>query len=265
MPVYNDAAYVRQAVESILAQTFRHFELVAVDDGSTDETGAILAEFAAADPRVRIITHPTNMGTVASLNDGLAACRCDLVARMDSDDIALPTRLQRQVDFMREHPQVAASGTSLRYIDATGRDLGVVRRCNVAGSLLQACPLLHPTVILRHEVMEAHGLAYRERFRHGEDYYLWLELSRHGQLAAIDDVLLQYRIRAGATRMRHLKAMLWATVRAKLAGIFHLGIRPTVSDVFRLAAEIALLAVPSAIVRRMYLRRTFGPSARPQL
>jgi hypothetical protein len=150
-------------------------------------------------------------------------------------------------------------------MDATGRNLDVIRRCNVAGSILHTCPLLHPTVILRRNVLEAHGLAYRTRFRHGEDYYLWLELSRHGQLAAIDDVLLQYRIRAGATRMRHLKGMLWATIRAKLAGIFHLGIRPTVSDVLRLAAEIALLAVPAAILRRMYLRRTFGRSARPRL
>jgi len=265
MPAYNDAAFVAEALDSVLAQTFTGFEFVIVDDGSTDATGEVIAACAAKDARIRVLTNERNLGIVAALNRGLDACRGRYVARMDADDVALPDRLAKQTARMDADAGVVALGGAIEHIDASGADTGVCRRCATGGSMLAANPLLHPTVMIRREVLETHHLRYQERFRYAEDYFLWLQLSRFGRLGAADEVVLKYRLNAGASRMRHLKAMLWATIRVKLAGIFRLGIRPTVTDIFGLAAEIALLAVPSAIVRRMYLRRTFGPAARPRL
>ena len=265
MPVYNDGAYVAQAIESILAQTFADFEFVIVDDGSTDATAEILADFAKRDERIRVLTHERNAGIVAALNRGLDACRGRYVARMDADDIALPHRLAIQVARMDEARDVVVLGGSLEYIDADGRDLGIRRDCAIRRSPLAANPMLHPTVLIRRQALQAGKLRYQERFRYAEDYYLWLELGRGGQLDAVDDVVLKYRLSAGASRMKHLKAMLWATVRAKFAGMFRLGLRPRPTDLLRLLGEIALLAVPAGLVRKMYLRKTFGPGAAKRL
>ena len=265
MPAYNGASFLAAAIESILAQSFGDFEFVIVDDGSTDATSEIIAAWAAKDARIRVLSNERNLGIVAALNRGLDACQGRYVARMDADDIALPERLAKQTARMDADAGVVALGGALEYIDATGADVGVRRTCAVNDSPLAANPLLHPTVMIRREVLEKNHLRYEKRFRYAEDYFLWLRLSRLGRLDAIDEVVLKYRLSAGASRMKHAKGMLRATIRAKLAGIFHLGIRPTASDVLRLAAEITLLAVPAAIVRRMYLRRTFGPSARPRL
>ncbi len=265
MPAYNDAPFVGKAIDSILAQSFMDFEFIIVDDGSTDDTGDVIARKAERDKRIRVVTNERNLGIVAALNRGLDACRGRYVARMDADDIALPDRLAMQVARMDEAPDVVALGGSLEYIDATGADMDVRRDCAVDESPLAANPMLHPTVVIRREVLDKHRLRYDERFRYAEDYFLWLRISRLGRLDSIDNVVLKYRISAGASRMKHLKAMLWATIRTKLAGIFRLGIRPRVSDVLRLAAELVLLAVPAGIVRRLYLRRTFGPSASKRL
>lgn len=265
MPAYNDASFVGEAIDSILAQTLTDFEFVIVNDGSTDSTGTIIAECAARDGRIRVLTNERNLGIVGALNRGLDACQGRYVARMDADDVALPERLAKQAARMDEAPDVVALGGSLEYIDSAGADLGARRTCAVDDSPLAANPLLHPTVMIRRDVLETHQLRYEERFHYAEDYFLWLRLSRFGRLDAIDEVVLKYRLSAGASRMRHLKAMLWATVRTKLAGIVRLGIRPKVSDVLRMAAEIVLLAVPAGIVRRLYLRRTFGPAAAKRL
>lgn len=258
MPVYNDGDFVAQAARSILAQTFADFEFVIVDDGSTDDAPHVLAELAARDGRIRVLTSPENEGIVSALNRGLDACRGEYIARMDADDVALAHRLARQVARMDEAPDVVALGGALEYIDAAGASLGVRRTCGLDGSLLKANPMLHPTVMIRREALEAAKLRYQQRYRYAEDYFLWLQLSRVGRLDALDDVVLQYRLSVGASRMKHLKAMLWATIRTKLKAIFGLGIRPRVSDVLRLAAELVLMAVPSGIVRRMYLQKTFG-------
>ena len=261
LPAYNAARVLRPAVESILGQTFDDFEFVIVDDGSTDATGEILADCAARDERIRVITNERNLRIVASLNRGLDACRGTYVARMDADDVALGDRLAKQVAAMEADPDLAVLGGALTYIDADGKELNVTRYCTVGDSLLRQCPLLHPTVVLRREVFERHGLRYRTMFREAEDYYLWLETSRHGRLGAIDDVVLQYRVSGDAARMTRMKRILWHTLRAKVRGVFGLGIRPTVGDVLRFAAECSLMAVPAPLLRRIYLRRTFGRNA----
>ena len=265
MPTYNDERFIRKAIESILGQTFGDFEFVIVNDGSTDDTARILAEYAERDPRIRVVTNERNLGIFASLNRGLEVCRGEYVVRMDADDIAMTDRLERQLAAMDAQPDVVALGGALTYIDAGGQDLDLTRRCAVGGSLLRRSPMLHPTVVFRREVVEKNAVRYQGRFRPADDYYFWLELSRFGRLDAIDDIVLKYRISAGAARMRHLKRMLWGTVQAKALGLVRLGIRPKFADVVCFLAECAMLLVPSFLIRWYYIRKTFGWKAKVQL
>src|SRR4051812_26679567 len=116
MAVYNGEQYLREAVNSILSQTFKDFEFIIIDDGSTDRSPELLASYARADSRVKLISRP-NKGLTKSLNEGLHAARGEFVARMDGDDISLPERFERQVSYLREHPEVVLVGSRVEFID----------------------------------------------------------------------------------------------------------------------------------------------------
>lgn len=197
MAVYNGARFVREAVESILGQTFRELELLIIDDGSTDETAAILDAVAQQDPRVRIV-HQQNVGLAQSLNNGLATAVGEIIIRMDADDVALPERIERQLAYLAEHPGVAAVGSSLQYIDETGRPTHVGRYAlapdDVFNALLEGnSPMAHPSVAMRKSAVLAVG-GYRPLFVHAEDFDLWQRLADRYQMANLPDVLLKYRV-----------------------------------------------------------------------
>lgn len=257
-PVYNAGAYLVEMLASLRRQTLIEFEVVLVDDGSTDASAEIMERAAQTDPRFHLLRLPSNQGIVAALNFGLEACRGEYVARMDADDIALPDRLKLQAAYMDMHPEVVVLSTGLAYIDAAGRSMARIRRPLPVGSLLRANPLLHPTVMLRRGALQAAGLSYRTEFVLAEDYYLWMELSAHGCLGRLDEVTVLYRVSTASLRARKLKGMLRATLRAKLAGVVRLGLRPRLSDVLVFAGEAGLLAVPTALIWRLYLRSMFG-------
>ncbi|NJL30591.1 MAG: glycosyltransferase [Phycisphaerales bacterium] len=197
MPVYNAQRYVGAAVESILAQTFGDYEFIIVDDGSKDDSLSILQKYADKDKRIQILSRP-NTGIVGALNDGLALCRADWIARMDADDWAYPTRFERQLAFMKEHPDYLAAGTDYELMDSDGDPIEV--RTNphepmkVESTLMEGvCCLQHPTVIMsRKPVMELGG--YRRAYQWAEDYDLFLRLCLLGKIANQPEALLRYRV-----------------------------------------------------------------------
>ena len=206
MSVYNNAAWLREAVDSILAQTFADFEFVIVDDGSSDGSGAILDDYAARDPRVRVI-HQENRGLVASLNRIVAEARAPLLARMDGDDIALPQRFERQVAFFAARPDYGVVGTSTHDMDEEGRvieatDFHPLDHETFVASLDRGTLLCHSSVMMRTAELRAVG-GYRAAFRHCEDYDLWLRLCERTKLCSIRDRLLLYRRSAGQVSSAH--------------------------------------------------------------
>jgi glycosyltransferase involved in cell wall biosynthesis len=196
MPAYNAERYLDQAVHSILDQTFMDFELIIVDDGSTDNTRSILERIAARDSRVRAVSRP-NTGYVVALNEMIGMARAPLLARMDADDVALPDRFERQVAFLEEHPEVVAVGSAVEIIDYRGRFL-THWKPHLSNDELQAqalsgrTPLCHPSVMIRADAIRAIG-GYRELYYSAEDLDLWLRLGEEGQLACLSEVLLRYR------------------------------------------------------------------------
>ena len=195
MPVRNGGSYLDSALNSIRAQSFQEFEFVVVDDGSTDATPSVLARHAAGDARIRVLT-AGGRGIVDALNQGLAAARGALVARMDADDVAEPHRIGRQVAEMEARPDLVLLGSAAVRIDAQGRTIGPLAvetdPERLAEALRSHNPFLHPTVIMRREAVEAAG-GYRRQFTLAEDYELWTRLARLGTLANLPDVLLRLR------------------------------------------------------------------------
>ena len=202
MPVYNGRRYMRLAVESILAQTFGDFEFNLVDDGSTDDSLAVLREYEAKDSRVRIISRP-NTGIVAALNDGLAVAQGEFVARMDADDIAAPERFEKQVAFLRGNSDHVLVGSQVMLIDPEGAPLCTKRDTEYTHERIDSAllkhrwALVHPTIMVRREALTAVG-GYRAKYQWLEDLDLFLRLAEVGKLASLPDVLLYYRLHTGS-------------------------------------------------------------------
>lgn len=197
LPVYNAERYLAEAVDSILAQTCDEFELVAIDDGSTDESSAILDQYALRDDRVRIVRR-ANTGIVGALNDGLAEARGEFIARMDADDVAMPQRLARQLAFMRKNRDVVAVGCGCLLIDKDDDPFNVWGQTGghdaIEMKLLSgvASALVHSSAMFRTAALHAIG-GYRDDVGVSEDLDLYLRLAEHGRLANIPDVLMTVR------------------------------------------------------------------------
>ena len=222
LPVYNAERYLREAVDSILAQTFTDFELILINDGSTDGSGDICRAYAKRDPRIVLIDRPTNGGLVSALNEGLAKARAPLIARMDADDIAMPERFACQYAHMMEHSNLAVLGSAFWNIDSTGKITGQYQHtpftpAEAKDMLSQRCPTHHPTVMMRKDaILKAGG--YRAAFIHAEDYDLWLRLSQLGyDISNLPQPLLNHRTHGANVSIVHQDEQRLATVLARLS------------------------------------------------
>lgn len=196
MSVYNGLPYLPEAIDSILQQTFQDFEFLIINDASTDGSSKVLSEYAERDSRIRILTNERNMGLGYSLARGVAAATTTWIARMDADDIAVPNRLELQMDYVREHPDVDILGGYGLRIDKSGK---VMTKIKVPTDpvqiyrLIWTCPLLHPTVMFRREAIVKVG-SYSSKTNRNEDYDLWFRCAAAGlKFANLSITLIYYR------------------------------------------------------------------------
>jgi glycosyltransferase involved in cell wall biosynthesis len=200
MAAYNAEAFLAEAINSILAQTFTDFEFIIVDDGSTDDTGELLACYAAREPRISVVSNHTNLGLARSLNCGLEAARGRYIARQDADDVSLPHRLEKQVAFMDNHAEV---GVCCSWVKEIGLAAGTRRYysddAELRSALLFRCPLAHPAVIMRRDILARHDLRYDESLRQSQDYQLWARTAPHVRFASIAEPLVLYRVHSRST------------------------------------------------------------------
>jgi glycosyltransferase involved in cell wall biosynthesis len=203
LPVWNGARYLDAAIDSVLGQDHPSFELIIVDDGSTDHSTAIARSAASRDHRVSLLSLP-HVGLSTALNAGLDAARGKYVARMDADDIALQGRLRKQCAFLDEHPEHVAVGSAIHVVDDRDRNLGVYtfpRGAALDHALLHGHPVCHPTVTVRREVLVTAG-GYRQPFYPAEDLDLWVRLRAVGPLANMGEPLLRYRMHPDSVSIR---------------------------------------------------------------
>lgn len=207
MPTYNGERFLRPAIESILNQTFPNFELIVIDDGSTDNTPHILSEFN--DTRLTVLTNPKNSGIAAATNRALAAARAEYIALQDHDDISLPHRLQTQLDFLNTHPEIALVGSAATLIDENGTAfskkfaLGIWANrhnlqsqddLNLKWDALFGCPFYHVSVMVRCGVILGLG-GYSEdpEFQYAQDFELLSRITMRHRVANLDAPLVLWR------------------------------------------------------------------------
>lgn len=201
MPVYNCEPYLDEAIRSIRDQTFTDFEFVIVNDGSTDGSLDTIHRHAAEDPRIIVLDRP-NGGIVDALNAGLAVCRGEFIARMDGDDVAMPTRFEQQLSAFSANPHLGLLGTCATTIDSRGEVVSAISyhsdHQHICLDLLSGhCALLHPTIIARREVFTTLS-GYTSEYQYSEDLDLYIRAAQLYELANISNELLKYRRHAGS-------------------------------------------------------------------
>lgn len=211
IPVYNNENTVYDSVSSILNQTYNKVEIIIIDDGSTDHSLAILREMQAHDSRIRLLINDTNQGLAATLNKGIRNCSGLYIARMDADDVALPERLIRQLEYLEKNPEVSIVGAWMRVFrerpglsakltqQDSENDPGEIWRMpehheEIKAKLLFENCIFHPTILVKKEVFILNDPPYNEKLSRSQDYDLWMRLIHKFRFANLPEVLLNYRL-----------------------------------------------------------------------
>lgn len=196
MPVFNGQKYLRLAIDSILQQTYQDFELLILDDGSTDATPEIIHSYL--DHRIRYVKNEHNLGIVKTLNKGIDLCETELIARMDADDVSMLDRFEKQVAYLDSHPDIMLVGSAAAIIDQEGKQTGnfpvPVESERIKTGLFFSNVFIHSTILLRRSKLLEHHFSYDAAHIGIEDYGLWFRLSRFYKLANMSDQLLCYRM-----------------------------------------------------------------------
>ena len=207
IPVYNADKYLGEAIDSILNQDFTDFELIVINDGSTDESEAIVNSYN--DARIIYVKNSENIKLIDTLNKGLALCRGQFIARMDADDISYRSRLKEQVSFLRSNPKIGVLGSYYRKINETGGYLnGVVQLSEsheeiYCDFLFKSCPIVHPSVLIRKSVLKNLNPIFKKEFLHAEDMDLWCRLIHKTKFFNLSKTLIKYRIHQNQVTNQH--------------------------------------------------------------
>ena len=211
MSVYKEnTRFLCEAIESILNQTFTDFEFVIIGDTPSEDrkrVSAIIEDYVAKDSRIKFFPNENNIGLTKSLNVGLSHCSGKYIARMDADDISVPTRLEKQVAFMEDNPTVLASSAWYEYIDEEGKYSGCIVRhgdsiSKIRLDILKNTVLGHP-VSIYHRIINNVAVRYDESMTYAQDYMLWVWILQHGNISNIQEVLLYYRINKEQITSKH--------------------------------------------------------------
>jgi len=197
MSVYNGQKFLKEAIDSILNQTYSDFEFIIINDNSTDRTSIILKEYENNDKRIKIINNKKNIGLTKSLNKGLGLAKGKYIARLDADDISLPNRLEKQIAFLEKNNKVCLVGSWHQVIDDDGKLIGeytpLTDSRNIKNLLHQSNQFLHSSAMFRKNCL-GKDTHYREEFRLAQDYDLWLRIAEKHQIAKIPECLVQWRL-----------------------------------------------------------------------
>lgn len=214
MPVYNCELYICEAVGSILNQTFSNFEFLIIDDASTDKTVEIIQKYN--DSRIQLIIKPQNTGLSNSLNYGLSIARGKYIARMDGDDISLPERFEKQVAFLEDNPDVVVCGTIFSIFGSDKIVKYPENHEKIKFRLLIENCVVHPSVMIRKQVLDEYSIIYDISKEPAEDYDLWIKLISKGKFYNIQEALLKYRFHDSQVSNKRLEQQIKTSIKIKV-------------------------------------------------
>jgi len=254
MSVYNASDYLKDAIESILNQTFSDFEFLIIDDHSTDSSVDIIKKFVNQDTRVRLFINHSNLGLTKNLNTLIKIAKGNYIARMDADDISLPYRFEKQILFLEKNKEIMVLGTYIQDFMSNKVIKYPLTDNYIRKVVAKSSPLGHPSVIIRKSVFES-GLLYQEKYRTNQDLALWFDiLSKGYKIANLPEPLLKYRRTKDTYRKRKKKA--FNEFKIFIAGIWKLNglSAKLVYPFLRLIARL----LPTVFIRTLYNNNKFN-------
>lgn len=268
MSVFNGRAFLAEAVNSVLAQTYREFEFLIVDDGSTDGSADLLRQFASEDSRIRVLTQQ-NAGLTVALNRMIAESNGDFIARMDADDVSLPDRFAAQIDYLDRHPRCAVVGSGYATIDADGQPVGGTQPLDRPDRLREwimsasGNPLCHGATMIRRDAIRDLDPVYR--WRYSQDFDLWLRLLMNWDVGVVESVLYRYREHGTSVGSKKNLVPLRLAQRRAMAGLMKRGLlfdneacRRVVDEIFaKSPAEIPAPPAPDRRLHALFFRGDF--------
>jgi glycosyltransferase involved in cell wall biosynthesis len=260
MPVYNAGRFLVPAIESVLKQTYRHFELIIVDDASTDKSRKIIKSYKKRYPRyIRTVFLPKqlNKGGDACANIAFARARGSFIARMDADDIAHPDRLEKQVAYMQEHTDILLLGAQARVIDKNGSVIGDKRvptgHDQIYNGFFIFHPIIHPTMMIQRRLLPKRDHLYKIKYSANNDLLTFFGLLKYGKFANMNEELLDYRVHGKNDSLTKPKERFFNTLNIRLQAITN-GYVPTVMGIMMCLLQAgAIVLLPERLIVPLYL------------
>ncbi len=261
MPVYNAVPFLRQAIDSILGQTYKNFELIIIDDCSTDGSWEMIKKYENKFPRrIKIIRTEKNLnrGGDSCANLGIEIAKGKYIARMDADDISVPERIEKQVRFLEKNPDVFLLGSNAFVIDKTGNIMGekLEPQTSMAiyKSYLRFHPMIHPSTMFR-RLIEGQKFFYQIKYNANNDYNTFFKLICQGhKFANLKEKLVYYRIHDSNDTFVNIKGKFLNTLRVRLNMVLSFGYKPTLKDILVSAVQtVTLFFLPEKITKTLYL------------
>ncbi len=261
MPVYNAGVFLRESIESILKQTYKHFELIIVDDASTDGSWKIIQRFKKRYPsiiRAYQLKNQLNKGGDACANIAYKKARGKFIARMDADDIAVPERLEKQVAFLLDKPDVIMVGSQAHVINRKSKVIGEknvpLTHDKIYENYFIFHPMIHPTVMIRKRMLPKRPYLYKIKYSANNDLYTFFEFLNFGKFANLKEKLLCYRIHGGNDSLTKPKERFLNTVNIRFTAMAKYGYRPTIKGFMTTIVQFIIISLmPERLIVPIYL------------
>lgn len=254
---YNAAEFVAEAVASIQNQTYTNWELIVINDGSTDTTGKILRVMAKKDKRIKLVSYRKNLGASHASNLGLSQVKGKYIARMDSDDVAMPERLVKQVKFLQDHSDVIVVGGQCELIDREGNSIGMkifpTKHKDIYEALYQYNPIQHPSLMINTKLLGKHKITYHTEVLLAHDLEILFKLAQYGKLANLDEVVLKYRIHSDSLSLKHPKETFKHTLKVRQLAREKYGYIPSKrAKIVHTMQKMIMAIIPSMVVYPLF-------------
>lgn len=256
MTIFNAEFSLRRAIESIQRQSLKDFEFLIINDGSTDKSFSIVNEYMKNDKRIRVITNERNLQIAHSLNIGVFSARADFIARMDSDDISFPKRLEVQYTFLQKHPKVAIVGANILIIDENESIISKreypTRSDDLKKVMFRYSPFAHPTVMFRKKIFQEFG-GYNPQMIPCEDIDFWFKIGSKYEFGSIAEPLLKYTLSSNSNSHYNLRSTELLGFKIRLNAVRLYGFKPNLYDIiYNLLQFISSWLMPANIRIRLY-------------
>lgn len=256
LPVYNGLPYLEKAIQSVLKQSFANFELLILDDASTDDSWQLMKKYAAKDKRIKIFQNKKNLGIGKSLNLLIKKSSTQFLARMDADDIMVSKRLSRQVNYLQKHTDVVVLGSWMKEIDKKGRIIGLrkvpLKHKDIYQMMYYAMGMQHPTLVFNTKLIPVDFPWYQE---HGlvEDLDMLFRLLKHGRFANLPSFLMFYRLHTDNLSLREPKKTFIAAQKIRKKAVQEYGYQPGLkAKLLHLFSQLFVLLTPEKFILKLY-------------